>query len=202
MLPNLPQTDSTVQLSDADIADAIALDNEQVFEELFKQWYSPLCRYAAFLLRDGDEAEETVQQVFVSIWERRKKLQVQSFKSYLYRSVRNAVLNKSQHHQVVERHVDFVQNREANNRADNLYFASELSARIEQAIQTLPEQCALVFRLSRFESFSYAEIAAHLNISVKTVENHMGKALKRMREELKDYLILLILFITNLNHLS
>jgi RNA polymerase sigma-70 factor, ECF subfamily len=69
---------------------------------------------------------------------------------------------------------------------------SELELRIQEAMEKLPEQCRLVFKLSRFEELKYAEIAEQLNISVKTVENHMGKALKIMREQLKDYLPLLI----------
>ena len=72
--------------------------------------------------------------------------------------------------------------------------ASELEDRIYKALHKLPEQCRLVFKLSRFEELKYAEIAEQLNISVKTVENQMGKALKIMRDQLKDYLPLLIVF--------
>ena len=71
--------------------------------------------------------------------------------------------------------------------------ASELENRIYKALDKLPEQCRLVFKLSRFEELKYAEIAEQLNISIKTVENQMGKALKIMREQLKDYLPLIIL---------
>jgi RNA polymerase sigma-70 factor (ECF subfamily) len=66
--------------------------------------------------------------------------------------------------------------------------AKELSVKIHEAIDSLPEQCGLIFRLNRFENKKYSEIASELGISVKTVENHMGKALKIMRERLKDYL--------------
>jgi RNA polymerase sigma-70 factor, ECF subfamily len=73
--------------------------------------------------------------------------------------------------------------------------------RISRAIEKLPEQCRLIFRLSRFDEMKYAEIAAHLNISVKTVENQMGKALRILREELKEYLPLLLLFISYIQSL-
>ena len=72
---------------------------------------------------------------------------------------------------------------------------SELERRIAAAMKALPEKCRLVFQLSRFEELRYAEIAEQLNISIKTVENHMGKALRIMREQLKDYLPLVLLFI-------
>jgi RNA polymerase sigma-70 factor (ECF subfamily) len=76
--------------------------------------------------------------------------------------------------------------------------ASELEAKIYRAMEALPEQCRLVFKLSRFEELKYSEIAEQLNISIKTVENHMGKALKIMREQLKDYLPLLLILMKGL----
>ena len=76
--------------------------------------------------------------------------------------------------------------------------AKELQQKIEKAIQRLPEQCRLVFKMSRYEELKYREIASVLNISIKTVENQMGKALKLMRENLADYLTLLFIMITNL----
>ena len=75
-------------------------------------------------------------------------------------------------------------------------FHNELQNQIHVAIESLPEQCRLVFKLSRFEELKYAEIAEQLGISIKTVENHMGKALKIMREQLKDYLTVWLLFIS------
>ena len=71
---------------------------------------------------------------------------------------------------------------------------NELEWKIQEAMKTLPEQCRLVFQLSRFEELKYSEIADQLQISVKTVENHMGKALKMMREQLKEYLPLFLIF--------
>ena len=75
-------------------------------------------------------------------------------------------------------------------------FHNELQSQIQVAIESLPEQCRLVFKLSRFEELKYSEIAEQLGISVKTVENHMGKALKIMRERLKDYLVVWLLFVS------
>jgi RNA polymerase sigma-70 factor (ECF subfamily) len=74
--------------------------------------------------------------------------------------------------------------------------ATELETRIHLAMDKLPEQCRLVFKLSRFEELKYGEIAEQLNISVKTVENQMGKALRIMREQLKDYLPLVIALVS------
>jgi RNA polymerase sigma-70 factor, ECF subfamily len=68
-----------------------------------------------------------------------------------------------------------------------------LQKQINEAIESLPEQCRIIFKLSRFEELKYAEIAEHMNLSIKTVENQMGKALRIMREKLKDYLVLLVI---------
>jgi len=77
--------------------------------------------------------------------------------------------------------------------ANTHLLTSELATRIEHAMAQLPEQCRIVFKMSRFEELKYAEIASRLGISIKTVENQMGKALKIMREHLKDYLVITLL---------
>ncbi|MNE62777.1 RNA polymerase sigma factor [compost metagenome] len=75
---------------------------------------------------------------------------------------------------------------------------NELNERIQLAVENMPEQCGRIFKMSRFEQLRYQEIADQLGLSVKTVENQMGKALKIVREELKDYLPLLILFFSQI----
>lgn len=165
----------------------------------FKSYYQSLCSYAWSYLKDTEEAEEVVQNTFVSIWEKRDSLNIQtSAKSYLYAMVRNACLNLIKHQKIKQKYAG-----EAMALANDGYEAvthevssRELETRINVALETLPEQCRLVFKLSRFEDLKYAEIAEHLNISVKTVENHMGKALRLMREQLRDYLPLVTTILT------
>src|SRR5688572_20194825 len=115
--------------------------------------------------------------------------------------VRNACLNLIKHEKIKQKHVDgelALADRSVESVAHTV-MASELETRISDALSKLPEQCRLVFKLSRFEELKYAEIAEQLNISVKTVENQMGKALKIMREQLKDYLPLLLVMILEFN---
>ena len=165
------------------------------FEMLFKTYYQPLCNYAYSFTQDRDEAEEVVQSTFLSFWEKRESLSIQTtVRPYLYAMVRNSCLNLLKHEKIKQRHAG-----EALALADPTHesvaqsvYGSELEVQINRAMEKLPEQCRLVFKLSRFEELKYAEIAEHLDISVKTVENQMGKALRIMREQLKDYLPLLI----------
>lgn len=172
--------------------------NEPAFEMIFRSHYQPLCRYAYTFLRDKEEAEEVVQSAFITMWDKREELQIQtSLKSYLFRMVRNACLNVIKHEKIKQQHVAHAMAvmDVSHESVTETVAAAELELRIAAALKALPEQCRLVFQLSRFEELKYQEIADQLGISVKTVENQMGKALKIMREQLSDYLpALLVLF--------
>ncbi len=157
-----------------------------------------MCHYAYSFLRDKEDAEEIVQSTFLLVWERKETLEIRtSVKPYLYAMVRNACLNVLKHQRIKERHATETMAVAAHSdeSVSQLIAANELELRIKEAMDELPEQCRLVFKLSRFEELKYAEIAEQLNISIKTVENHMGKALKIMREKLKDYLPLIIVML-------
>lgn len=171
------------------------------FEMLFRTYYQPLCNYAYTFVQDRDEAEEIVQSTFLNVWEKRDNLSIHTaVKPYLYAMVRNACLNVLKHEKIKQQHVALemaVAERSVESVARTV-MATELETKIYQAMDKLPEQCRLVFKLSRFEELKYAEIAGQLNISIKTVENQMGKALRIMREQLKDYLPLLIVLMNGL----
>lgn len=164
---------------------------------IFRDYYKPLVQYGTTILQDADETEDIVQQVFVSVWEKRTQLDIHtSVRALLYKAVHNACLNRIKHYKVRAVHArewKATQSGEAD-ASDHLQ-ADELNRRINSAIEMLPEQCRKIFRMSRFEQLKYQEIADRLGLSVKTVENQMGKALKVIRESLKDYLPLFILFL-------
>jgi len=186
-----------VELLEQNMYLALKEGKENAFEMIFKTFYKPLCTYAYSFLNDKDEAEEVVQATFISVWEKRQGLEIQtSLKSYLYRMVRNSCLNIIKHEKVKKQHATYelATAESSYESVTQAIVSSELETRIYEAMKTLPEQCRLVFQLSRFEEMKYAEIADQLNISVKTVENHMGKALRLMRGHLKDYLPLFLIF--------
>lgn len=189
-----------MEFSDEKVLAALQNGSKAAFEMLFKTYYRPLCTYANTFLHDRDEAEEIVQNAFITFWDRRQSTEIEkSVKSYLYRMVRNSCLNTLRHEKVKREHASeqLKTTVDAHDPVSQSLASDELEQRIQTAMQSLPEQCRLVFQLSRFEELKYQEIAGQLNISVKTVENHMGKALKIMREQLKDYLPLFLLLVTD-----
>jgi len=164
--------------------------DHQVLEELFKTYFTPLMAFSRKILGDEDDAREVVQQVFIRLWEKRGDIDLStSLKSYLFTAVNNRSLNvirdrkKFSSEEVPEGPGDWDVSEELE--------SVELEEKIRGAISSLPERCRLIFELSRFEGLKYAEIALKLDISVKTVENQMTKALKILREQLANYLIFL-----------
>lgn len=170
--------------------------NQKAFEMVFNDFYTPLVNYSNTIVKNQNDAEDIVQQLFITVWQKRSDLEkVDSLRNYLYRSVYNASLNRVKQ-QAVRTNYAKEQMRVVSDKYETNIVHKELQQKINEAIEKLPEQCAKVFKLSRFNEMKYQEIADELNISVKTVENHMGKALKLMRELLKDYLpvILILLY--------
>jgi len=167
--------------------------NQQAFEKFFKMFYAPLCGFALGFLGDRDEAEELVQDTFVKLWEKRDEISIEtSLKSYLYSSVRNACFNYLKHLKVRQAHA--AEEKHFGEPTEEIT-ANEVSTNIDLALSKLPEKCREVFELSRFKGMKYQEIAEYLNISVKTVENQMGKALKVMRVELAEFLTIVFILI-------
>ncbi|MDR6197957.1 RNA polymerase sigma-70 factor [Siphonobacter sp. SORGH_AS_0500] len=183
-------------LTDQQFLEAIRTGNERTFELLFRQQYSPLCQYGFSFLKDWDDAEEVVQAMFLAFWEKRDSLVITtSLKSYLYRAVHNRCLNRIKHLSVQAEYQSYVQadGSDVYQSPVQELMASELDIQLQRAIERLPEQCRLIFMMSRFEELKYQEIADQLGLSIKTVENQIGKALRILRTELADYLPLLIL---------
>jgi RNA polymerase sigma-70 factor (ECF subfamily) len=186
-----------VQFSDSDIWSRIRSGDERSFGQAFKTYAGDLVRYATTILKNSDDAEDIVQQLFVNLWNKKETIDVSaSLKSYLYKAVYNSSLNRIRQETVKESyatHAGRSSDQYAPDAAQQVA-VKEVSREIEKAISELPEQCRLIFRMSRFEQLKYQQIADQLELSVKTVENQMGKALKHMRERLKGYMMLIALY--------
>ncbi|MCI4667290.1 MAG: RNA polymerase sigma-70 factor [Bacteroidia bacterium] len=177
-----------------------AIQSDEEFEQLFRLHFLPLKAYAQKWLKDPLEAEEIVQEVFVQLWEKRFQLNINtSIKAYLFRAVYHKVLNIHRHEKVRHAHQEYAQSKGTKLEFEDPAETVELKDRIAAAIGMLPQKCGEVFKMSRLEGLSYKEIAQKMNISPKTVEVQMGKALKLLRKSLRDYLPILfwIFFLWN-----
>ena len=171
--------------------------DKKAFEVLFRAYFSQLCAFSKKFVNDPDEAKEIVHIVFVNLWQKRDEIDTSSpLKSYLFRAVHNRSLNYLRDNKKLVR---FQQPLETDQL--DVYFESrdyleenELEQKINTALEVLPEKCREIFMLSRFEGLKYREIADKLEISVKTVETQMTRAMKILREMLIDYLVIFIIF--------
>jgi len=172
--------------------------DEYSFELLFRKYYVRLCGFANKYLNDPEEAREMVQDVFLGLWEAREDIRPEdSLNSYLFRITQNKSINKLRRRRVESKYTEILQLVYAEKSEISPYdslLVNELDNEITTAVGKLPVKCREIFDLSRMEGLRYSEIATMLQISVKTVEAQMSKALKILRLELKDYLMMLVFF--------
>jgi len=169
--------------------------DEVTFEAVYKQYLRPLHVYAITMLKNEDAAEGMVQNVFMKLWERKERIDIKgSVQAYLYSAVYNECLNYLRHQKVKlthQNHVEHTMNNEQEHSGTGIEL-TELKEKLQLAMNDLPEKCRTIFQMSRFEELKYQEIADRLDISIKTVETQMGRALKTLRIKLVDYLPFII----------
>lgn len=158
------------------------------YEILFKKYYKELYRFAYSYVRDQTISEEMAQEVFLYIWEKREKIEVQTtLKTYLYSAIKNKCLNYIKLELPKQQAMSDVSevmlsiSTERIDEGEN----EKLKVYIQAAIDSLPKKCRNIFILSRNAGLTYEEIAEELDLSKKTVENQMGIALKKLRESLE-----------------
>ncbi|MFN8417089.1 MAG: RNA polymerase sigma-70 factor [Cytophagaceae bacterium] len=173
--------------------------NEKGFyETLFHSYYADLCKLSFNIIKDKDKAEDVVQEVYVQLWQRRNSIEFTfSIKSYLFKSVYNKSI--TEYHKIIKRPtIDVHEHTEvlfAASNGEQQAQLNDVTNALHKAIGSMTDGCRTVFLMSREESLTYKEIAEVLGISIKTVENQMGKALKHLREHLKEFILLYLFFI-------
>ena len=152
------------------------------FERIFKEHYRPLCLFALRFIEEADDAEDIVQQAFADVWDKnRNEVVISNLKSYLYQAVRNRSLSWHTQTADLQSTNEFMAEIEDTSEEEQMY-QSERDARLWTVIDGLPPERKKIFLLSKRDGLKYQEIAEELNISIKTVENQIGKALKALRE--------------------
>lgn len=173
-----------------DINEKIRNGDRNAFNAFFRAHYAPMVNFCVRIVCDEDVAEDIVQQSFVRLWEKKEDIVVTvSLKAYLARMVRNAAINYLSRER--ERHKNNVDSDEIGSILDtgpyNILLGSEIESRLEESLSSMPEKRREVFMLSRYDGLKNKEIAERLNISIKTVEGHMTKALETIRTALEEY---------------
>ncbi|MBK8346744.1 MAG: RNA polymerase sigma-70 factor [Saprospiraceae bacterium] len=161
------------------------------FKNLFDLHYSPLCNFAYRITGDLNQAEDVVQDVFVRLWDKRDQMdQERNIRSYIYTMVRNHALEIIRRQSLgskINQELLYLQNDTEESPVEETEIEKiVILDQIYVSIRQLPPKCGEVFTLSKVNGLSYAQIAEHMDISIKTVENHMGKALKLLREMLNQ----------------
>ncbi|WP_025144063.1 RNA polymerase sigma-70 factor [Pedobacter jeongneungensis] len=188
------------------LIEIIEKNRTSVFTQFYSSYFQKLLLASDKYVKDVFVTEEIVQDIFLKIWENPYHIsEVKSIKSYLYKSVINASINYVNRQKNIELHHLKLVAEFSDEYVRDLDDENEMIVLLHSEIERLPVQCRKVFKLSRFEHLKYKEIASQLGISEKTVENHIGNALKILRERFmndenlnrkgKGYLLLVNIFL-------
>lgn len=161
--------------------------DESALTELYNKFWQPLFISAFNIIKDKELCEDIIQDIFMNIWHNREKLEIRiSLKGYMYACARYQVFNhlKKNKDRIQVELFDDLEKRFQYTTPETELMHQELVLQINSIVDTLPEKCQLVYKLSREEQLSHKEIAERLNISVKTVENHITKALHSIKSSM------------------
>lgn len=172
---------------DQHLLDRLGSDDPQAFEDIYRRYWKRLYDFACTKTRDTDTAEEIVQELFVTIWERRHSLQVKNLQSYLFTSVRNRIIDHFK-----DKAFAALDSVDPLSEPDYPLFLDELEQAMQQAVGQLPEKTRKIFVLSRFEGNTVRQIASLLSMPERTVEYHITQALRTLKTLLKEFIVLML----------
>lgn len=175
-----------LRIPEAEWAIKIKKGDKAAFNKLFLRYYDKLCQFVGHYVRDPDIAEDIVQEFFYKIWINRTTWNfTPNIVSYLYKAARNYSLNHLKNNKIKDKFLDdFNESFYLSETPEKELIDKEFNDRVHAVINELPEQCRIIFKMKKFDGLKYAEIAEIKNISVKTVETQMGRALKYLRKRL------------------
>lgn len=168
------------------------------FKILYQKYAPKLYGFSKKYLSTSEEAEEIVQEVFLRLWEKKENIdESQSFSSYILQAAKHRIFNGFRKKVNERAYLDFLiyADQSSTNFTDMVVDYREIKQKSEKAISAMPPKRQEIFRLSREKGLKNKEIAEKLNISIKTVENQMGQALKFLRDELSEYQMIILIFL-------
>jgi len=176
------------QPSGQQFLDRLRSDDKSALKELFDLHYLSVCQTIHKFVRDHAQTEDLAQALFIRLWEKRTQLEIESsLAGYLRKMAVNEAVGYLRRKKLHEDE-SVLEQETTGETVEQEYLQQELTEQVQEAVDALPPRCRTIFQLSRYEQLTYREIADQMDISVKTVENQMGKALKHMREHMGFYL--------------
>ncbi|WP_207531717.1 RNA polymerase sigma-70 factor [Desertivirga arenae] len=188
-------------LEDNSLFELLKLNSKQAFDELYNRYWEKLFLYLVRVIKDEEETKDIIQEVFISVWNRRFELEnIESINAYLFSSVRFKGLNFLQRESKKSFIIDalLIQSAQEDNSLDSLQSVKDINSLLDSTIENLPSKMQQVFILSRKEQLSYKEIAERLSISDKTVKKQISNALKIFRLSLQREKLISIFLLINL----
>ncbi len=188
--------DNLGSFTDEELLVLLSENNHSAYTEIYNRYSGILYLHAYNKLRDREEAKDILQELFITIWNKRKELAINiSLPAYLYSAIRNRVFKKMASNTLKTRYAESIQESIKNHECitDHLTRQNQLAALIESEIHSLPPKMREVFLLSRKSHLSHKEIAHHLQISETTVKKQVNNALKVLRAKLGNFVWLLFL---------
>ncbi len=175
--------------SDRELRAWLRRDPEAAIESIFKTHFSLVCQTIYQIIPDPNRVEDIAQEVFLELWRRRKRLRIDtSLPAYLRRAAINKSLNELRAQKINFAEEEQIPEFRFHHVPRDIAQEAELQELVDAAVDQLPPRCRIIFILSRYEELNQRAIARELNISVKTVENQINKALRLLREALGPYL--------------
>jgi len=183
--------------TDSILISLLKTGNRNVFESVYNKYYGNLFTYSKSYVLNAEVAQEMVQDTFLKLWEKKESLNDDTnIQALLYRIARNNCFNYLKRLKVEQNYLEYSKSKKTVLELNELalrqssaekIISEELEEKINDAIESLPPRCSLVFKMSREQGKKYKEIAGELNISIKTVENQIQKALKELRKSLSEF---------------
>ncbi len=174
-------------ISEKKLVQLLKRGNVKAFESIYEKYFHPIYYFCLKYLKDKNEAEEIVQSLFLKIWEKRQTLnQELNFSSFLFRIAINDICNHIKKKRYEIKYFDYLQGnaKDSHNSTFEQIICNDIDHHLEKLIDKLPPQRKRIFLMSRKDNLSYEEISTKLNLSVRTVENHIFRTLKYLRKHL------------------
>jgi RNA polymerase sigma-70 factor, ECF subfamily len=175
------------------IWEQIRSDSEVAFTEFYNQQWQRCFSLAYKILQDQKLSEDLVQDIFINLWSRRKSLELQHPEAYLTQMIKNKVFTTLSRAHIPERNIEILETLLQQSSPEDQYILNELRTKIHEVEEELPPRCKQVYQLRRYEGKSVAEIAQKLDMSARTVENHLYQANRTLKNKINPVTILLIL---------